>query len=75
MPPGLHGRAVLFLEEFFDAGDVFGDIDADGVVFDFGDADFGAILHPTELFELLDFFEDTLGESRIFEQGVAAEDV
>lgn len=35
--------AVLFLEELFDARDVLGDVDAYGVVFDFGDADFPAI--------------------------------
>ena len=65
----------LFLEEFFDFGYVFGDVYADGVVFDFGDADFPAIFEPAKLLELLDFFEGALGESGVFEKGVALEDV
>ena len=73
--PADDGRAVLFLEEFFDAGDVFGDVNTYGVVFDFGDANFPAIFQPAELFELLDAFEFALRQSGIFEEGVALEDV
>jgi len=65
----------LFLEEFFDFGYVFGDVYAYGVVVYFGDADFPAIFEPAKLFELLDFFKGALGQSGIFEKGVALEDV
>lgn len=40
-----------------------------------GDTNLPAIFQPTELFQLLDFFELTLGKSRVFEQGIALEDV
>jgi len=63
------------VEEFFDAGYVLGDVHADGVVLDFGYADFPAVFEPAELFELLDFFELALGQRRVLEQGVALEDV
>ena len=63
------------MEEFFDAGDVLRNVDADGVVFDFGYADFPAIFEPAELFELLDAFEFALGQRGIFEEGVALKDV
>lgn len=66
---------ALFLKELFDASYVFGCIDADGVVFYLGDTNLPAIFQPTELFELLDFFELTLGKSRVFEQGIALENV
>lgn len=69
-PPG-----GLFLEEFFDAGHVFGHVDADGVVFDFGYANLPAVFEPAELFELFDAFEFALGQGGIFEEGVALEDV
>jgi len=73
--PTLLESVFLFLEEFFYAGDVFGDVHAYGVVLDFGHADFPAIFEPAELLELLDFFEFTLRERGIFEQGIALEDV
>jgi hypothetical protein len=73
--PYVFGSGFLFPEEFFDAGYVFGDVHADGVVLDFGDADFPAVFEPAELFELLDFFEFALGQGGIFKQGVALEDV
>jgi hypothetical protein len=63
------------LEEFFDADDVFGHVDANRVVFDFGYADFPAIFQPAELLELFDTLEFALGQSGIFEEGVALEDV
>ena len=63
------------MEEFFDAGYVLGDVDADGVVLDFGDANFPPVFEPAELFELLDFFEFALGQGRVLEQGIALEDV
>ena len=63
----------LFLEELFDFGYVFGDVYAYGVVMYFGDADFPAIFQPAELLELLDFLEGALGESGVFEEGVALE--
>ena len=65
----------LFLKELLDAGYVFGDIDANGVMFYFGDANPPAILQPTKLFELLDSFEFTLGKSWVFEQGLTLKDV
>ena len=65
----------MFPEKFFDAGYVFGDVDAYGVVLDFRDADFPAIFEPAELLELLNFFEFALGQGWVFEQGVALEDV
>lgn len=71
----LRGGGGLFLEKGFDAGDVFGDVDADGVVFHFGHANFPAVFEPAELFKLFDFFEGALGEGGVFEQGVALEDV
>ena len=55
------GSGFLFVEEFFDAGYVFGDVDADGVVLDLGDADFPAVFKPAELFELFDSFKFSLG--------------
>jgi hypothetical protein len=60
------GRCRLFLEQFFDFGDVFGDVHAHGVVGYFGDADFPAIFEPAELLELLDFFEGALRECGVF---------
>jgi len=68
-------KPALFLEEFFDFGDVFGDVHAYGVVVYFGDADLPAVFQPTKLLELLDFFERALGKGGVFEQGVALEDV
>lgn len=68
-------RYGLFLEEFLDFGYVVGDVDAYGVVVNFGYANFIAIFEPAELFELLDFFERSLGERGVFEEGVALEDV
>jgi hypothetical protein len=65
----------LFPKEFFDAGYVFGDVYADGVVLDFGYADFPTVFEPAQLFELLDFFEFALRQGWVFEQGVALEDV
>ena len=65
----------LGLEEFFDAGDVFGDVDAYGVVFYLGDADLYAVFHPAELLELLDALELALGEGGVVEEGLALEDV
>ncbi len=41
--PAFASRAVLFLEEFFNAFDVGGDVHAYGVVFDFCDANLPAI--------------------------------
>ncbi len=73
--PAFASRAVLFLEEFFDAFNVGRDVHTYGVVFDFGDANFPAIFEPAELFELLDAFEHTLGERGIFEESVALENV
>ncbi len=69
------GRFLFLLEKFFDAGDVFGDVHADGVVLDFGYANLPAIFQPAELLELFDAFEFSLGQSGIFEEGVALEDV
>ena len=63
------------MQKFFDAGHVFGDIDAHGVVFYFGDTNLPAIFQPTKLFKLLDFFQFTLGKRGVFEQGVALKDV
>ncbi len=63
------------MEEFFYAGYVFGDVYAYGVVVDFGYADFPAIFEPAELLELLDFFEFTLGQSWVFQQGIALENI
>ena len=60
------GRCRLFLEQLFDFGDVFGDVHAHGVVGYFGDADFPAIFEPTELLELLDFFQGALRECGVF---------
>ena len=65
----------MFAEEFLDAGYVFGDVYADGVVLDFGDADFPSVFEPAELFELLDSFELSLWQRRVFEQGIALENV
>src|SRR5579859_7788796 len=69
------GRAALFLEKFFHAGDVFRHVHADGVVFDFGYANLPTVFEPAELLELLDAFELSLGQSGVFEEGVALEDV
>jgi hypothetical protein len=63
------------LKKFFDAGYVFGDVYAYGVVLDFGYANFPAVFEPAELFELLDFLEFALRQGGIFEQGIALEDV
>jgi len=63
------------VEEFFDAGYVFGNIDADGIVLDFGDADLPAIFEPAKLFELFNFLEFSLRQSWIFEQGIPLIDV
>ena len=71
-PPGREIRPLV-LEEFFDFGYVFRDVYAYGVMFYFGDADFPAIFQPTQLLELLDFLEAALGESGVFEMGVALE--
>ena len=68
-------EGALFLKELLDASYVFGYIDADGIVFYLGDTNPPAIFQPTELFELLDFLELTPGKSRVFEQGIALEDV
>jgi len=65
----------LFVEEFLDAGYVFGDVDADGIVLDFGDADLPAIFEPAKLFELFNFLEFALRQSWIFEQGIPLKDV
>src|SRR5712692_7589780 len=66
MPPGRSCRAVLFLEKFFDAGDVFGDVHADGVVSDLRDANLPAVFEPAQLFELLDAFELALRQRGVF---------
>lgn len=63
------------MEELFDARDILGDVDADGVVRDFGDADVPAVFEPAELFKLLDFFEFPLREGGVFEKGIAQEDI
>jgi hypothetical protein len=63
------------LECFFDAGDVFGDVDAYGIVFDFGYANLPAVFEPAELLELFDALELALGQGGIFEEGVTLEDV
>jgi hypothetical protein len=68
-------RALFLLEELFDARDIAGNVDADGVVGDFGDADAPAVLEPAELFELLYFFEFALRECGVFEKGIALENV
>ena len=65
----------LLAEEFFDAGHVVGNVHAHGVVLDFGDPDFPAVLKPAELLELLDFFQFALGQRRVLEQGIALKDV
>jgi hypothetical protein len=66
---------ALFLKKLFDAGYVFGDIDADRVVFYLGDTNLPAIFQPPELFELFDFFEFTLRKRGVLEEGIALEDV
>ena len=63
------------MEEFFDAGDVFGRVDAYRIVFDFGYANLPAVFEPAELLELFDALELALGQSRIFEEGLALEHV
>src|ERR1700756_2463431 len=73
--PYILGLEFLFVEEFFYAGYVFGDIHTYGVVLDFGYADFPAVFKPAELLELFDSFEFALGQSWIFEQGIALENV
>ena len=65
----------MFVEEFFYAGNVFGDVHTYGVVLDFGYADFPAVFEPAELLELFDSFEFTLGQRWVFEQGIALENV
>jgi hypothetical protein len=74
---GSGGRAAVsvLLKELFDAGDVFRDVDADGVVLDLDDANLPAVFHPAELFELFDAFQLTLREGGIFKQGFALKDV
>ena len=67
--------ARLFVEEFFDASYVFGNVHADSVVLDFGDADFPTVFQPTELLELFNFFQFALGQGGIFEQGLALENI
>ena len=69
------GLEFLFVEEFFYAGDVFGDVHTYGVVLDFGYADFPAVFEPAELLELFDSFEFALGQRWVFEQGIALENV
>lgn len=68
-------RAALRLEELFHAGYVFGYVDADRIVLDFGDTNFPAIFEPAQLFELLDALQLALRQGGVFEQGVAAESV
>ena len=68
-------RTRLFVEESFYAGYVFGDVYAYGVVLDFGNAYFPAVFEPSELLELLDFFELALRQRRVFQQSVALENV
>jgi hypothetical protein len=72
---GLGRGWFSFPHQLFYAGDVFGDVDADGVVRDFGGADTPAIFEPAELFELLGFFQFALGKGGIFEQGIALEGI
>jgi len=68
-------RVALFLEEFFDAGDVFGHVDTYRIVFDFGYANLPTVFEPAELLELFDALELALGQGGIFEEGVALEHV
>lgn len=68
-------RPLFLLEELFDARDIAGNIDADGVVGNFGDTDAPAVFEPAELFELLDFFEFALRECGVFEKGIALQNV
>src|SRR5215472_6168338 len=68
-------KPSLFLQKFFDPRDVFGNIYAHGVVFDFRDANLPAIFEPAELFELLDTFEFALRQCRILEKCVALKDI
>ena len=57
-----------FAEKFFDAGDVVGDIHADGIVVGFDDADAVAVFEPAELLELFELFELARRQSEEFEQ-------
>lgn len=65
---------MFFLShQLFHPRNILWDIDTDGVVGNFGDANAPAVFQPAELFELLDFFELALGEGWVLEQRVALE--
>ena len=63
------------MQKFFDTSDIFGNIDANRVVFDFSDANLPTVFHPAKLFELFDAFEFALGKSWVFKQGVALKNI
>ena len=72
---GAQRSSGISAEEFFDAGDVGGDVDGDAAVFALADSDAIAILKPAQLLELFEVFELSRRKRGKFQKRVAAESV
>lgn len=73
---GLRGGLLrAFAKKLFYSLDVGGNVHADGVVGGLDDTNAKAVLEPTKLLELLDWFELTGRECRVLDQGVVAKGV